>query len=237
MRLLVFAIASHNQVYDKLAAIWKLYMNSRPWIKSYLIYGGSSKLEITADEIHFPVTECLIPGILHKTIWAFRLAVEGQYEYDYVLRTNLSSFWILDRVYDYLCKMPTTKTIISNREYPLCPGNIGILNGSGMFFSRDVVEYLASVKNYNYAEPDDREITQHAYYGYGANFVHKPFYFWIVDRELEVVENVKCLEESDAIQVRIRNPYHDDEYKNLALRETIDPKIHRTLFWKYYVVN
>jgi hypothetical protein len=127
-----------------------------------------------------------------------------------------------------------------------------------MFFTRDVIEYLAKCDNYNYSEPDDREITKHAYYGYGAkfesqcisyknihldinekrfNFIHKPFYLWIVQNpdDIEFHENITHIDKSDVIQIRTRNPYHGD-YKKLEIREQIDPRIHRTLFFKYYIV-
>lgn len=238
MKLLVFAIATHDPVMDKFAQIFKMYMNSRPWIKSYLLYGNSNHFRVEGEEIHFPVVETFIPGILHKTLWAFRWALEEKLEFDYILRANLSSFWILDRLYNYLSKMPLTRTIISHKEYPITPGDVGMMNGSGMFFSRDVIEYLAKYTDYNYSAPDDREITQKAYYGYRANFIHKPFYLWIVQNpdDVEMTENINHIENSDVIQIRTRNPYHELLYKNLELRDKIDPRIHRTLFFKYYVV-
>lgn len=236
MKVLCIAIASKSPLYDKFAEVWKMYMNSRPWIKSFLIYGGSDKLKVVGDEIHFPVHENFIPGILHKTIWAMRETIG--LEYDYLLRTNLSSFWILDRIPAFLEKIPKTNTIFSNYEYPIVANAPGMLDGSGMWFSKDVVQKICNHKDFNYSAPDDRELSYIAM-TYGAKLIHKPFYFWISDSpDIEATENIKCLESTDCFQVRIRNPYHDDKlYRDENVRMAIDCKIHRILYFYYYVLR
>lgn len=234
MKVLVLAIASRGSPYDEFAKIWKMYMNSRPWIKSYLVYGDSNEFKIEEDEIHVPVQECLIPGILHKTIWTMRWSKDV--EYDWLLRTNLSSFWLLDRMYEFLQKIPKENIMISNYEFPIWEKATGILNGSGMFFSRDVVERLAALENFDYSAPDDRELT---YKGLdvGARILHKPFYFWLSDTsDIEATENIKCLNEGNCFQVRIRNPYHGDGYKDVDKRLSIDLPIQRILYFYYYCI-
>lgn len=236
MKVLVFAIASRSPVYDCFIRIWKAYMNSRPWITSYLVFGGAKEFRVEGDEIHMPVTESWKPGILHKTIWAFRWAIEQELDFDFVLRTNLSSFWILDKIRPYLETLPKTKVGLSNHEHPLVQGDVGIFNGSGMFFSRDIIEGLAKVEDWRYMEPDDREITRHVVYKLGGKIYDKRWYAWKANTvsELDVPGNLSRLEESGAFQIRVKNPLDHEFYKIDNVRIQLDVPIQLALFYKYY---
>lgn len=234
-RLLVFAIASHNGLYDRFASIWKAYMNSRPWIRSFLIYGDAPKLRVTYDELHLPVNESWIPGILHKTIWAMRWAMEEGIQFDYMLRTNLSSFWILDRIPKCLELLPDERVGMSHHLVPLVRGDVGIYNGSGMFFSYDVVKFLCEIDDWRYQEPDDREISRQAY-KMGTRIYSKHHYQWLSDspKQLDVERNLNNIDHSNVVQIRVQNPRPRELYKDISLRVQIDVPIHIALYYHYY---
>ena len=94
--------------------------------------------------------ECLIPGILHKTVEALSFFLRDD-EYDYVWRTNLSSVLDFAGLERYLGTISSSKCLYS--------GYIGLgslNNGSSSFFasgagflmSRDVAMYLVENKDF-----------------------------------------------------------------------------------------
>lgn len=234
-KVLVLAIASKSEVYNYFTKIWKAYMNSRPWIKSYLIFGNSSEIRITEDELHLPVQESYIPGILHKTLWGMKWALEN-FEFDYLLRTNLSSFWILDRIPPYLDRLPDNNIGLSHHMPPLVHGDLGIFNGSGMFFSRDVVENVLKLDEWRYDEPDDREISRQALFKLGVKIYSHHHYEWIANtpEEINVEGNLEKLNQSTEFQIRIKNPRLNDNYNSTYKRMQIDPVIQMALYYHYY---
>ena len=86
--------------------IWRKYMNNHSNIKSYFI---KNKIDINEDiivnqeenTIYVKNNENLIPGILQKTIKSFEYCLQN-FEFDYIYRTNLSSFIDLNKAYHFL---------------------------------------------------------------------------------------------------------------------------------------
>jgi GR25 family glycosyltransferase involved in LPS biosynthesis len=97
-------IASHSTDYDKMAFLWRSYMNTDSRIKSYLLYCNpniSSDILITTDEIIYKNEEGYVPGILLKTLAGIHVA-NRYFSYDYIIRTNISSVFHFNRVIDFL---------------------------------------------------------------------------------------------------------------------------------------
>jgi hypothetical protein len=97
-------IASHSTDYDKMASLWRTYMNSDSRIKSYLLYCNpeiSSDILITSDEIIYKHEENYAPGILFKTLAGIYVS-NTYFSYDYIIRPNISSVFYFNRVIDFL---------------------------------------------------------------------------------------------------------------------------------------
>ena len=76
-----------------------------------VIFGNNVKtddLDITDDDkLILDVPDGFIPGVLNKTIESFKL-VNAIYNYKHILRTNLSSFFIIDNVIQISDKLENT---------------------------------------------------------------------------------------------------------------------------------
>jgi len=236
MKLLVLAIASHSPVYEYFINVFKAYMNSRPWIKSYLLFGNSSTFRVTEDEIHMPVHESLIPGILHKTIWSMKWALENL-EFDYMLRTNLSTFWMLDRLENLLNTLPKENVCWSHRDAVghFYPDDPGYLTGCGMLYSRDILEKLSDIKNWNYHWPDDTEFSKKAIAICNPQLLHTSFYHWKCDspKEINLKEHLDNIDKGDYIHIRVKNPFYQGVQYNEVDRLIIDHIIHTALYYRY----
>lgn len=141
-KLIILIICSNNlNIYEKFIHMWLQYMNSHEHIKSFFIFGDGvdgSPVEEENNVIRFPIKETYIPGILQKTIAAFQY-IDENYEYDYILRTNLSSFIILDRLYQY----------VQNNEHIMYGGVSGgeFISGSGILMSKECNKMVLKNRN------------------------------------------------------------------------------------------
>jgi hypothetical protein len=116
------------------------------------LLGDRFELDIANKTLFIRGDECLIPGILHKTVEAlsFFLLEEGYEAVPFIWRTNLSS------VLDFAGLQRYLGTINSSGVYGGYIGLGSLNNGSSTFFasgagflmSRDVAEYLVLNKQF-----------------------------------------------------------------------------------------
>lgn len=153
--ILNLIITSYNfPLYSELVEQWKRYMNICPEVLSYFLvndpsqfqnqkdYGKSFKIE--NEFIYFNVPEIPIPGIFEKTIKAMEIFSKQEIMWnnvEYVIRTNLSSFYIWDRVISHMKDMPKTRLIGGGINMTPIPPYV---SGCGMIMSKDMCELLIS---------------------------------------------------------------------------------------------
>ncbi len=147
-KILVLIIASDNApYYNAHQNIWRSYMHLDPNIEAYFMKCDPQikcDVQIEGDVIWVKARETYIPGILDKTIISMEYMIPRLKEFDYVLRTNLSSFYIFSRLINF------TKNLPLNNCYcgPLLryKGGIRYAAGSGFLLSTDLVELLVEGK-------------------------------------------------------------------------------------------
>lgn len=146
IKILVLVIASDNlPVYIELQKLWRSYMHYNPeQVEAYFIKADtdlSNICEIKEDIIWSRCEESLTPGIVNKTVLSLDLLLPRiKTEFDYILRTNLSSFWIFPKLLDFLETTPRANFFSG---YIL--GNI--ISGAGMIMSSDVAEIIVKNKD------------------------------------------------------------------------------------------
>lgn len=143
----VVVIASRGELYDKfINNYWSKminYVKTKNYnITFFLIFGNDSEtscLNLTEDnKIILNTSETLIPGILNKTIDSFKI-INNKYKYKHILRTNLSSFFIIDNL------IKTSDELNDTCVYAGVNGlhnGIPFVSGAAMWFSHDVVKYI-----------------------------------------------------------------------------------------------
>jgi hypothetical protein len=106
MKLLFLIISSSDYLphYTLLKQQWQSYMNNYPNIDCYFLddYPELDQ-DFTIKPNHFIVKqkERHIPGILNKTIIAIRELTKLK-SYDFIIRTNLSSYWNFQNLQNFL---------------------------------------------------------------------------------------------------------------------------------------
>lgn len=118
-KIINLIIASRAKHYDIFTYCWLQYMNTNPEVKSFFLYSDptiENDLLIDTNSITYKCEESLIPGILFKTLAAEKFC-QKYMSYDFILRTNLSSFIIFPRLLTFLDKQEKTDFMCTNVEY------------------------------------------------------------------------------------------------------------------------
>lgn len=123
------------------------------------------ELDILNKTLYVRGDECLIPGILHKTVEALSYFLSVDSSYSYVWRTNLSSVLDFAGLERYLGTISSTKAL-SVGTTSLYSGYVGLgslnngskvnpdssssffASGAGFLMSRDVALYLVENKDF-----------------------------------------------------------------------------------------
>lgn len=93
-------------LYPTFKRIWESYMDVNPSIKVLFVYGGGNTDEKKPyDLVYEDVVENNHPGMITKTLRAFA-DIDQNYRYDFLIRTNLSTFWDLNLLEKRLDKLP-----------------------------------------------------------------------------------------------------------------------------------
>lgn len=168
VKIIVLIIDSDNlHIYRDLRKIWKSYMHTdREHIRAYFLRANPKldrKYKIDKDTIWVKTKESAIPGILIKTLSGIE-AITKNFDFDYIVRTNLSSFYIFSRLVQDLQKRPRNNFLYSNsflhynfKPNPklLCP------HGCGYIISKDIANFMLKNKQEMlnrpelYTHPDD----------------------------------------------------------------------------------
>ena len=167
-RCIILIIASNDTEYYKNARkVWKKYMNINPNVKVFFVYEElSSPLEESdsSDIIYGHINTNLTSNtILVKTLTAM-YAIDKYYSYDYFIRTNISTFWDLNRIENLLKECPKTACYAGGHDLSpfLIRGETNIListplySGVCIIFTPDIVKnILNNINKLNYNLPDD----------------------------------------------------------------------------------
>ena len=120
-KLIILIIASHGEGqthYDVFKKCWEEYMNRFPEVKCFFLYSDEnieSDIFVNVNSITHKSKESLAPGILHKTN-AGKYFCHKKFKYDFLLRTNLSSFIHIPNLLKYLETKTRVNIAISNLE-------------------------------------------------------------------------------------------------------------------------
>lgn len=147
---IVILIIAHDYPYEyvEMQNNWRKYMHSHSEIKSYFIKGKKydgqqEKIIVENDTLYINTDENFIPGILKKTIIAFKWA-KKYLDFKYIFRTNLSSVVDLSKLYNFC--------ITNNFNYAGAIGDhngVRFASGAGFFVSKQCIKYIMKNKKNN----------------------------------------------------------------------------------------
>lgn len=153
-KLVILVIASLNHpIYHHFLSIWHRFANlyEDRGIKVFFIWqnNGLSRGGIYSDHnnIYVPSSPNMIPGILDKTIQSAEY-VFNHMEFDYIMRTNLSTFWYLPKLLEKVDQLINAELSFLYGGYVLenmfhsPKTDYHVISGTGIFLSRNMVAYM-----------------------------------------------------------------------------------------------
>ena len=224
MKFLILVIYSENDlVYIKHLECWRKYSKSHPSFDVFFITLSENVQEMVLkdDILYIPGPE-IFPNVTYKTIKAFQYFRGAGY--DLVLRTNMSSFWIFDKLLPIIETFPKEGFLAGE----LINGDL--VSGAGMFISWDLcdilIQTLHHIETFQTFWPDDARISHFLRDFFGVRFYQtSPSRFDIIKRSQA---NEIHLVPEDAFHIRVylkADPPGDRD---------LEPKIMMDLYDRFY---
>ena len=149
-KAIILVLASdNNEAYRRFRKIYHAYYESNPEILVLMVYGKSPNLVPNDhDLVYDDIEENYYPGMITKTIRAIE-HIESTYDYEYLVRTNLSTFWVLDRLLGRLNKAPAQECFEGSIRFCSVRGGTSspnYISGINLILSRDMVRLMLTKK-------------------------------------------------------------------------------------------
>jgi len=149
-KAVMLVLASDNMpLYSEFKKIYQMYLNKCADIKVLFVYGAETKFERQDyDLVYDDIPENYYPGMISKTLRAME-HIDQTYNYDYLIRTNLSTFWDFTRLLKRLESLPSTNCIAGSRIHTVANGvkSPEYISGVNLILSNDLVkDIIANAK-------------------------------------------------------------------------------------------
>lgn len=169
-KYIILFIYYKNDIYDEMLKLQRTYVNSHPNFKSYFITYDSKQEEdvkLIGDILYVKGKESIL-NITHKTLESFKYFLNLDYEFDFIIRSNISTVVNLYRLSEFLNSIPK-QNIYCGGDI-LCLGWLdayyGItdskyfgthyVHGTSMILSKDSVDFCVKNKElFDYGVVDD----------------------------------------------------------------------------------
>jgi len=158
-KIIILILSSQGEVYDKFKEYQTNYLSkfvdSNKLVNFFFVEftnnttndtNNTGSAETTIEKgntIYVKGTESINPGMIIKTAEAIKY-INNHYDYDFLFRTNLSTFINVNNLLEFTSKLSKVNT---------CAGFSfsGFITGTGMIMSKDVSQIVAhSYVNFNY---------------------------------------------------------------------------------------
>ena len=233
--MLVLA-SDNNELYRFFKQVWEQYVYIEPSIKVYFVYGSDTTFIPKEYDLVFPtIKECYRPGMIEKTIAAME-RIDHRYNYDYFIRTNLSTFWDLPAFAKRLPSLPKincftgTPRAVGDRKPGLSPHFIaGVDLVISPHMVKDTITYKEKVFNIDLSE--DWALSQ--WFSYGLGIPRRP----TEPRRMHIIEHLTKTDPATIKQeIDKAKQLGCDHYriKNNSNRWDIDCLVAKELLNQYY---
>lgn len=159
----VLVLASKDPLYDKFRYYWSLFDSIEPAFKVHYVYGDSNECPQLGDLV-YDIPETYWPGMITKSLEAMEY-VEANYNYKYLVRTNLSTFWDFSQLLKRMYSLLDTKVVVGSLRSSYCNKvSQTYLSGTNQIYSRDLVQEILNAKSSLIARenmPEDLVISEY----------------------------------------------------------------------------
>ena len=225
-KAIMLVLASDDKpIYKFFKHMQETYMNENPLIKFFFVYGAGVTFDQQEhDLVYNDIKETLIPPWMTMKVIRAMEYIDTNFTYDYLIRTNLSTFWHLSLLIERLNTLPKSNCL-SGRIGTFPPP---FVTGTGMIISSDLIPLIIKDQKlvnvfYEKYVAEDRMLSE-----YFTNHCHVPI---IRSRNILFFENIQTFDPdqiSKIIQNGIVDKYDHFRLKNKHNRQ-IDIEIAKLL--------
>jgi hypothetical protein len=146
MKVVILVLSTDNKIYNSLEQTiretWANYIPDN--VEIFYYYGGAEKFNVVGDRI-FCKTKESFENIGYKTLDSFEYIYDN-FEFDYIFRTNSSSYVNIDKMLKFLEDKNREKFYCARVNTEVKSGII-FGSGSGYFLSKDVVKLVLEISD------------------------------------------------------------------------------------------
>jgi hypothetical protein len=238
-RAVILVLASNNnQIYKNCRKIWKQYMNVDPSIKVFFVYGKIQPNNILEyydpdSDIIFENIEESYPVLIQKTIEAFKI-IKTKIEFDFLIRTNLSTFWDFNKLHLHLNDLPVTNCYSGDGPLPNYNAQGYYLSGTDTIVTPEMINsIILNEHKVDFQTVEDAAMGKYFHGVFGAPMLPNRICFF---------EDIYSNKEYDKIIERIDNAKQNnkDHYRVKSVcenREIIDYFIYQCLLKNIYNIE
>lgn len=227
--LLVLA-SDDNGLYSEFRKIWQQYLNVDPDIKVLMVYGNQHNFEPqNYDLIYDDIEENYYPGMILKTMRAFEY-IDDHYNYDFLVRTNLSTFWDMSKLKQRLENQPKQKCLTGSLRRCRYKGKPSpdYIGGINLVLSRDLVQKLIEYKDEvcSWDLPEDWAMTQ-LFINMGLpprQCLPKPMHLMEHHKEYNekvLLREIQVAKEKNCDNYRIKSPVQDRLNQDISIAKLL----------------
>lgn len=232
-RAVILVLASDNKlVYRKFRNILQQYIDWDPEVKILFVYGNSVGFTPREYDLIYDIEENYYPGMITKTVEALQ-HINDTYDYDYLLRTNISTFWDLERFKKRLDRLPNIRCVTGSMRRCVYKNQKSpdYVSGVNLVMSRDMVDHILLNKHKvcSWDLPEDWSLSK-IFLDHGIQPKHSvpnPIHF--MEKFTEVNEDAILREILEAQRLN-----HDHFRIKNKDRDTVDIGIAKILLREYY---
>lgn len=232
-KAIILVLASHDQpLYKFFKRAWETCLDSNSNIRVFFTYGRNPDLVPKEhDLIYNDIKECFYPGMITKTVRSLA-EIDEKYSYDFLIRTNLSTFWDFDKLLTRLERMPKSQCLAGRRS-AMPPY---FITGTSMILSPDCVKYIVNENNF-FGEDrpkvkyEDNLMSFLLIDKMGINFIDHSHYTSVLEKYLEYDEQV-IKQHIEQAQIKNQDNFRIKNFR--GDRMVIDTAIMRLLCKTYY---
>jgi len=230
-RAIILVFASNfpnNKMYRE---VWKKYMFRDPQFKVLFIY-GKSEHELTDYHNDYDIIAESQESIqIPKVLEAFKI-IESRFTFNYLVRTNLSTFWDFEKLHRHLDILPTQLCYSGDGPLPNYDCHGYYLSGCDTIVSNDLI-YFINRENHKVdisRAYDDQSMGLYFHGVCGAPMLSNRICFFEDVQDNTPTENIQH-------RIDIAIVHGKDHYRvknNCHNREEFDLRVYNELFKKIY---
>lgn len=142
-KVILLIFASHDApIYKFFRRIYQQYLDRHPEVKVFFVYGssGSSLERQPYDLVYSDVKETVMTPHATTKVGRAMEYIDTNYDYEFLVRTNLSTFWDFERLVKRLDQFPKTRCLAGH----LSVFKPHYITGIAKVLSRDVVKQIVA---------------------------------------------------------------------------------------------